>query len=75
MVCEVSDNRHQISLLLGLDNGCVEQPEAGDSDLGVPKESPWHVEQHCLVGCGSVVGEVRLRKIQQFLISDELDLP
>ena len=66
----VSDNRHQISLWLGLDSGRVEQSEAGDGDLGVPKDSPKHVEQHCDVGCGSVVDDVSLRKLQQFLISD-----
>jgi len=66
----VSDNRHQISLWLGLDSGRVEQSEAGDGDLGVPKDSPKHVEQHCVVGSGSVVDDVSLRKLQQFLISD-----
>ena len=66
----VSDNRHQISLWLGLDSGRVEQPEAGDGDLGVPKDSPKHVEQHCVVGCGFVVDEVSRKNLQQFLVSD-----
>ena len=57
--------------MLGLDSGRVEQPEADDGDLGVLRDGLEHVEQHC----GCVVDEVSLRKLQQFLISDELDLP